>query len=199
MFYYRSSFWKKEFGNMNQNVFGVILFSFIVGTAIFASEFFVTLPTLPAVYERPATTAKNHYSCSRQSRVVYRDAPAELASVKVTQAYLNQRTNQLNTDFLIKRENPNTQSVGISLHLFVKNGRTTQYLATETINVKPDFDADGKANHDVLSSFQWLDDLENRDNLYVIAESSVNFRQSKTPEPKFDSTNATPVLLMKAK
>lgn len=183
---------------MNQNVFGAILFGLIVGASIFVSEFLVTLPTLPAVYERPATTAKNHYSCSRQSRVVYQNAP-ELASVKVTQAYLNQRTNQLNTDFLIKRENPQTDYVGISLHFFVKNGRTTQYLATETINVKPDFDADGKANHDVLSSFQWLDDLENRDNLYVIAESSVNFRQSKNPEPKFDGTNATPVLLMKAR
>jgi len=197
MFYYRSSLWKKEFGNMNQNVFGVILFSFIVGLTVLVSAFFVPLPTPPAVYERPVTV-KNTYSCSRQTRAaVHQSAPAGISSVKVTQAVLNQLTNQLNTEFLVKRENQQTEDVRVALHFFVKNGRTTQYLATETINVKPEFDENGKANHDVLSSFKWLDDLEQRDNLYVIAESQLNYNRNKNVEPVFNAANATSVLLMK--
>lgn len=186
---------------MNQNVFGVILFSFIVGTAIFISEYFVTLPTPPAVFERQVTV-NNKYSCSHQKRTSYGNpvtptTPDGMANVKVTQAVLNQLTNQLNTDFQIKRESPQTEAVGIALHFFVKNGRTTEYLATESITIKPNFDEKGKAAHDVISPFQWLDDLNQRDNLYVIAEPTPNFRNSKSPEPIFDGTKAIPVLLMK--
>ncbi len=182
---------------MNQNVFGVILFSFIVGLSVLVSAYLVPLPTPPPVYERPVTV-KNTHSCASQSRtVINQTTPAGLATVKITQAVLNQRTNQLNTEFSVKRENQPTKEVGVALHFFVKNGRTTQYLATETIIVRPDFEADDAANHDILSSFQWLDDLNRRDNLYVMPELSQNFRLNKSLEPKFESAHATPVLLMK--
>jgi hypothetical protein len=180
---------------MNQNVFGMILFTFIVGTAIFVSEFFVKLPTPPAVFERPATV--NKYSCSHQRRTVYvsETTPVGNASIKVTQAVLNQQTNQLTTDFSIKRETPNTSAVGIALHFFVKNGVTTKYWATETITVTPDFDENGKAIDDVSKSFKWIGDLNLGDNLYVMAEPSLNFNRSRSIKPTFDATNATPVLL----
>lgn len=184
---------------MNQNVFGAILFSVIVGMAIFVSEYFVVLPTPPSVYESPITVNKK-YSCSHQGRtVINQTSPTGVASVKVVQAVLNQRTNQLNTDFAIKLDNPQTQAVSVSLHFFVKDGAKTIYLATETMIVQPDFDFEGKANHEVISSFQWLDDLQKRDNLYVIAEPSISFNNSRTLEPKFDANLATPILLMKVK
>ena len=183
---------------MNQNVFGMILFSFIVVTAVFVSEFFVKLPTPPAVFERQVTVS-HKYSCGK--RIVQANPaapiPTSLANVKVVQAVLNQQTNQLATDFSIKKIDPQTEPVGIALHFFGKNGRVTQYLATESITVKPDFDHKGRATHDIISSFKWLDDLPQRDNLYVIAEPTLNFRNSKSLEPAFDGTKAIPVLLMK--
>ncbi len=180
---------------MNQNVFGVILFSFIVGTAIFVSEFFVTLPTPPPVYERPVYESRT--SCRKN--MVTQTVPAEIASIKVRQAVLNAETGKLYTDFLVKRESPQTQTVGVALHFFVKDGRGTRYLATETVALSPEFNYDEKANNSVVSSYQWLDDLQRRDNLYVVAESSIPFQKSKNLEPKFDEANAVPVLLMKGR
>jgi hypothetical protein len=181
---------------MNQNVFGVILFSLIVGTAIFVSEYFVPLPTLLPVYERPVSS-DNKYTCSQRKRqVTYQTSQIAKPTVKVSQIFFNQRTNQLNTDFLIKAESPKTENVGIALHFFTKDGRKTKYLATETILVKPNFDESGLANYDFISSFKWLNDLNRHDNLYVIAEPSVDFRSSKTLEPNFDSSKATSVLIL---
>ncbi len=180
---------------MNQNIFGVILFSVIVGTAILISEMFVTLPTPAAVYERP--TYESRTTCHR--RVVNQTTPVGVASIKVVQAVLNQQTNQLDTDFLIKKENPQTEAVGIALHFFVKDGGTTRYLATETITGVPEYNHDGTAKYSVISSFKWLNDLKSRDNLYVLAESSIPFQRSKLLTPNFDEANASPVLLAKGR
>lgn len=180
---------------MNQNVFGVILFSFIVGIAIFISEFFIALPTPPAVYERPVYESRT--SCRK--KVDTQAIPAEISSIKVWQAVLNAETGKLYTDFSVKKGNFRDESIGVALHFFVKDGRGTRYLATETVALSPEFNYDGKADHSVLSSYQWLDDLQRRDNLYVVAESSIPFQKSKNLEPKFDEANAVPVLLMKGR
>lgn len=184
---------------MNQNVVGVILFSVIVGIAIFVSEYFAPIPAPLPVYERPVTV-DNKYSCSHRSRtVINQSIPVGVADIKVVQAVLNPQANVFNAEFLIKKENPRTEAVGIALHFFVKNGRTTQYLATETITVVPDFDSRGNATDDVTASFKWLNNFEQRNNLYVIAEPSSNYNKSKDLEPIFDESKATSVLLDKGK
>lgn len=184
---------------MNQNVVGVILFSVIVGVAIFVSELFYVAPMPPTVYAKPVTV-ENKYSCSHHSRtVINQTIPVGVADIKVVQAVLNPQANEFNAEFLIKKENPRTEAVGIALHFFVKNGRTTQYLATETMTVVPDFDSRGNATDDVTASFKWLNNFEQRNNLYVIAEPSSNYNKSKDLEPIFDETKATSVLLDKGK
>ncbi len=183
---------------MNQNVFGVILFSLIVGTAMFVSAFFAVVPAPPTVVEKPLEASKPT-SCFTKKKVVNQTTPVGVANIKIMQAVLNQQTNQLDTDFFIKRENSQTEAVGVALHFFAKDGGKTRYLATQTVTVTPDFDYDNKANHAVTSSYQWLDDLKRRDNLYVIAEPSSSFNQSKNLEPYFDEAKATAVLLDKGK
>src|SRR5687768_1254323 len=130
---------------MNQNVFGVMLFSLIVGSAIFISEYFVPLPSPMPVYEKPVTVKNTEYSCKKQSRTVTSQPVVSTVQVKIIQAELNQRTNQLTTDFLIKRDHPQTETSSVALHFFVKDGRSTQYLATEMVRLKPNFDESGKA------------------------------------------------------
>ena len=107
---------------MNQNIFGAILFSVIVGTAILVSAYFVTLPTPPAVYEVPAI-AKRVVACDHR-RVISQTIPVGRASVKVRQAVLNRQTNQLYTEYIIKKANPKTEAVEIALHFFLKDGGT---------------------------------------------------------------------------
>lgn len=184
---------------MNQNVFGVILFSLIVGTAVFVSVYFVPLPVPPAVVEKTfnTITVDKKYSCSKQSRrTVYQPPQYGLANVKVIQAVFNQETKQLNTEFRIKRLSNETEGVRIALHFFVKNGKNTTYQATETITLRPDFANTGTADHAVVSSFKWLNDMQPQDNLYVIAESTVSFNQSKSLEPVFEAAKAQSVTVM---
>lgn len=190
---------------MNQNVFGVILFSLIVGTAIFVSEYFVTLPTPLPVYEKPITVKQDDYSCSKQSR----KAITQLTAIKVDQAVLDQTTNNLHISFHIKRhismtkdtlaKIPESETSKISLHFFDKSGSKTKYLGTEEMTITPHFGYGDQSNFAKYASFKWLDDLQKHDNLYVIAESSVKFNKSASLEPDFDEAKATSVLLMPVK
>lgn len=184
---------------MNQNVFGVILFSFIVGTAMFVSAFFAPVTEQPLVVVEKPTVSSKPTSCFTKKKFVDETTPVGVANIKVVQAVLNQNTSQLDTDFFIERGNFRTNAIGIALHFFSKDGGKTRYLATQTVTVTPDFDYDNKANQAVTSSYQWLDDLKRRDNLYVIAELSSSFNNNRNPEPRFDETKATAVLLDKGK
>lgn len=179
---------------MKQNVFGVVLFSIIIGTAIIVSEFFVTLPTPPAVYEKPIYEGKT--SCRK---VVYNSPSTQVAKVQVNQAILNSKTKQLNTSLTVERSDFSTETVGLTYHFFVKDGKTTRFLASETVGIKPDFNTGNKVNHEVLSSYSWLDNLDSQSNLYLLAESGNPFSPELKSIPRFDEFNATPILLMKGK
>jgi hypothetical protein len=182
---------------MNQNIFGVILFSFIVGTAIFVSEFFVKLPSPPSVdNEQPII----YQSKNRCGKTVYQSPiVSSLAKIKIKQSVLNLNTNQLNTSLEIERERPSVENIGVSYYFFVKDGKSTRFLSSETVTVKPDFNTHNKANELIISSYSWLDELNSKDNLYVIVEPSANGFRPSSSIPRFDDSMATPVLLMKGK
>lgn len=179
---------------MKQNIFGVILFSIIVGTAVYVSQSTVTLPKLPAVEERPVYESRT--SCRK---VVVKAPATNLAKIKVTQAVLNPRTNQLITSLWLEKQNPSINHLGVTYHFFVKDGSSTRYLASETVAIQPSFNSDNIATHEIMSSYNWLDNFDVKDNLYLIASTDNDgFSKSKSI-PGFDELNAVPVLLMKGK
>ena len=179
---------------MKQNIFGVILFSIIVGTAVYVSQSTVILPKLPAVEERPI------YESRTSCRKVVVQAPANnLAKIKVTQAVLNPRTNQLNTSILLEKINSSNGHIGVTYHFFTKEGTATRYLASETVGIQPSFNSENRATHEIMSSYDWLDNFDAKNNLYLIPSTDNDgFSKSKSI-PRFDELNAVPVLLMKGK
>ena len=181
---------------MKQNIFGVILFSIIVGTAIYVSQPFKTLSSPSAVTEKPVIVE----SRSRCGKTVYRPpVVSSLAKIKITQAFLNQNTNQLNTELEIQRKTNSVEYVGVSYYFFVKDGKATRFLANETIAVKPDFNGKNKVNQEIISSYSWLDGLDSKDNLYVIIEPNDDGFRPNSSIPRFEENNATPILLLKEK
>lgn len=180
---------------MNQNVFGIILFSLIVGTAIFASEYFVTLPTPLPVYEKPFTVTNSGNSCGKR---VYQAAKYGKTDLKIKQAVFNLRTKQLDTSLEIQRFDSETQNTGVTFHFYVKDGITTRYLASDTVHLKPNFDQNNKAIQEITSSYFWLDNLKSHKNLYVIAEPSQNsFKTDAESIPRFNESGASSVLLIR--
>jgi hypothetical protein len=179
---------------MNQNIFGAFLFSIIIGSAVLVSLYLTPLPKPLPVYEAPVYAQTGKTLTCNKSRVEKHSPPVGSVVVKIRQAVLNQTTHKLTTEYLVKRDHPQTEAVRISLHFFAKDGRSTQYLASESITLEPVFDQNGMATENILSSFKWLDDLKQTDNLYVTIDLSANFNRSKNLEPVFNPAAAIPVL-----
>lgn len=182
---------------MNKNSFGVLLFGLIVGASVLISEFFVTLPMPLPVYEGPSGF-DDKYSCTHQNREDFaKRGTATEFSINVSRGFYDQKKSELGLEFTIKSQNPEDRILSIAVHFFTVNGRTTEYLATETILVEPEFDNKGLADQEISSSFKWLNDLERHDDLYIIVEPGNRFRMSKNREPAFELSKATPVLVEK--
>lgn len=178
---------------MKQNIFGVFLFGFIVGTAIFVSELFVKLPSPSKVEEKPFVFE----SKNRCSKVVYQPPVSSLAKIKITQAVLNPQNGKLSTSLVVQRENQLSENLGLTFYFYVKNGDLVRYLGSHSVTVKKELGTENNEFHEVLSSFSGLKNLDSKSNLYLIAGQDSNiFRPSETI-PRFDVNNATPVLLLK--
>jgi hypothetical protein len=180
---------------MKQNIFGAILFTTIVGTAVFVSASLVKLPSPPPIQEMPIQP-KNVYesrnSCSKRS---YKN----VSKITVNQAVLNPRTDKLHTNLTIERKFSGNSHIGVTYHFFVKEGAETRFVASETVAIQPNFDAGNKAFHEVLSSYNWLDKIDSKSNLYLIASTDNDGFAKANSIPRFDESNAVPVLLMKGK
>lgn len=176
---------------MNKHIFGFILFSLIVGTSAIIYGFFVApfVPIQPIqVFENQPEKRK---SCRKE---IYSRVESGKVNAKVVQAVFNQNTNQLDMDLFLERKNNSTDNVAVWLEFFVKEGAKTRYLATEKVNLTPDFNLDDKATHSITSSYEWLDNLKSRENLYVVPQTFGNTQRGFTPV--FDEAKATSVIIL---
>lgn len=176
---------------MNKHIFGFILFSLIVGTSAFIYGFFFTpLATIQPVSVFEVRTEKRK-SCRKET---YSRVERGEVTAKVVQAVFNSNTNQLDMDLFLERKNSSTDNVAVRLHFFVKDGAKTRYLATEKVDLTPDFNLDDKATHSITSSYEWLDNLKSRENLYVVPQTIGNTEREFTPV--FDEAKATSVIIL---
>lgn len=182
---------------MKRHILGLALFSSIVASAIFVSWLFYNAPA-PAV----APVGQEEVVFSKSKTNCWKDAPKANAGgvsrVKVVQAVFNQRTNQLETELQVDGKIPAGAWVGVNLHFFEKEAGGTRYLTSESLSVLTESDSEKTAAHSVISSFEWLDRLDSRENLYVVAERVGGFGRKVEPSG-FDAANARPVLLINGK
>lgn len=184
---------------MNKHIIGLIVFSFIVGMSAIVAAFFVRMPPIPEVAPVKVSESNEYVyrgrtSCKKKKRKP-RPKSSDLASAKVSQAVFDLNKKYLNTEFIIERATDSTENINVALHFFVNDSFGAQHIATEFVTLTPNFDIGDKAMTSKLSSFNWLSNLESRENLYVMAEVvDTNYSYEKLP-PVFDSYEATAVLV----
>ena len=187
---------------MTRHVAGFILFSFIVSVSSVVAFIFADLPQI-SVPQAEKTVVKNvpkyegKSSCHKSK---YDDYENSDVSVKVAQSVFNKRTGLLDTNLYIERKDFSTKSVTVGLHFFAKDNSGARYLATENFYFKPDFNRQNKAIQGIPSrSYQWLDDLNSNENLYVIADTDFSNTERRKYQPDFDETKAFSVISLKGR
>jgi hypothetical protein len=133
-----------------------------------------------------------------------------MTSVKITQAVFDSKTEKLKLELFVQSDVKSSRNIKasfknirVALHFFVKDGDSTRYLATENLideemdKVNVDLSEGGSVKITFLttSSYDWLGNLNSRENLYVIPELTSNANTYGDYTPVFDEANATPVTL----
>ncbi len=182
---------------MKKHIVGIVIFSFIVGVTAIIASFFVKMPTIPAldpVFESTDYIYRGDRDCKRKKKRRHRKSVDQSVSLKVTQALFDARSKRLDTQFAIERSSENTETVNVVLQFFVYDEFGVQHIANEFISLNPNFDMGDVAVSKNTSSFKWLNNLESRENLYVMARA-INGSLHHNNSVDFDPSEATAVLL----
>ncbi len=175
---------------MNRHIFGFILFSLIVGvSAIIYNFFFAPLAAIQPVYVFENQTQPRNYFHSEKFK-----RPGK-TNAEVVQAVFDQNTSQMDVDLFLDRKNNSMDEVAVRLDFFVKDGIKTRFLASEEI-LLPQFDFDNESTESVTLSYEWLNDLESVENLYVVPQTIRNADSYSETTPRFDKANAMPVTVV---
>ena len=167
---------------MKKHIFGLGIFSFIVGTAaiIYAAFNAVNVEEVFVITNNQTSPAVKSCWKMKQNWGTSNDT-----SIKVNQAILNLQTKEFSWEIAA----PGT-AAPIALHFFSKDSGEMRYVTTETVNGK--FSRNGLLRFS--NTYQWLNRRKSFGNLYVIADFDLRFEtHDEKYQPKFDSANATAV------
>jgi hypothetical protein len=186
---------------MTRHIAGFVLFSFIVSVSGVIAFIFADIPQnivpQPEIYTvKNAPKYEGKYRCDKKDNYTF----SSDVSVKVAQSVFNKRTGLIDTNLYIERKDFSTNSVAVALHFFAKNNDGARFIATENFYSKPDFNRQNKAVLGIPSrSYQWLDDLNPNENLYVIADADFRNVGNRKFQPDFDETKAFSVISLKGR
>lgn len=187
---------------MTRHIAGFILFSLIVSVSSVVAYFFADLTkiSVPQPEKTVVSSVPKYESKHRCDKKAYDDYKSSNVSVKVAQSVFNKRTGLLDTNLFIERKNFSTKNVTVGLHFFAKNQNGARHLATENFYFKPEFNRQNTAIQGIPSrSYQWLDDLNTSENLYVIADTDFSNTDTQKFQPVFDETKAFSVISLKGR
>ena len=180
---------------MKKHIFGLAIFSIIVSAAAIVYAVFNVPKIVSIAPTHYIVTERTHCKMKRAANRSAVDSPA------VTQAVFDLKTKQLSWEFTAPSSNADSEisidfsdaSSRIALHFFVKNKNGTRYLNSV---LTPGFAASENLVIKASRSYEWLDNLDSYENLYVTAEYTTWKKfQDKAVQPEFDAEKATSVLL----
>jgi hypothetical protein len=169
---------------MKKHIFGFALFSFIVGT----TGFIYAMLSIVNIEEVKVPSYTQTYSPTKSCWKMKRETSREnLGSPLVKQATFNLASKQLRWEL-----NTSQVNTPIALNFFIKGENGTRYVNSTfvpTIAFR-----DGSVN--ATSSYEWLNNLDSYENLYVIAEPIAHGKRgNKNFSREFDANKATAVLV----
>lgn len=178
-----------------QHFIGLIIFSLIVGTAVVVKSFFIEMPEINSVTVSEFKTESYHSknNCRKKRKKPRKPKKPKPASIILDQAvFVFGEENKLELDLSLANtvKEPN-QTANVALHFFVSDKYSTRHLKTEYISV---FFNDGFAEKE-LSNLKWLNNLQSKNDLFVISESVDDLSDDRIYSPVFNKLKAKPILL----
>lgn len=182
---------------MKRHLLGLMIFSSIVFSAIVINRILVKTSEFVFV---PATETENWEKTScfkkKQTRIYTETVTVErrAESPVVTQAIFNDRTKQISISLHFEPVNYEVGSTPIRLTYFREEAGKMKLIKPEFITMPAQgFDSNnGTLAASVVASYEWLDNLDFTDNLYVQAETVPAYGKARTA-PEFDAGKAMAV------
>lgn len=179
---------------MRKHIFGIAIFSLIVGSAVLSSLLFITPPDVSSVVIRDGY-ANKRTSCFTKFRTTSdKTAPQsyDSSSLKIKQAVLNWGNKGIDWEIYVPESD-----ASVALHLFAKSSQGVRYVGTEVVPLRvSSYNRIIKYNTVYIS----LNNLGINENLYAVPEFiSYDDAQAKNFSPKFSENSATPVMIDLAK
>ena len=172
---------------MKKHIFGLAIFSFIVGTAAVFAVVFSYVPTIPIIgeAEEPAMQSETFNWCRQD------------AEVKVSQALINKNNQKLDLSFLVKREDVSVEPIEVILWFYAQDNKKIRYLTHKVIAIKSNYSSSNIADYLATISYEKLGDLKPNENLYVLSEIAPC--DAHRFVPTFDKNKAVPVVAAELK
>lgn len=174
---------------MRKHIFGIAIFTLIVGSAVLISSLFVAVPkpNFVVVEDNQINTTKT--SCFKMKR---KPQVYDSSGIKIKQAVLNWNSKVIDWEIY----EPET-GASVVLHLFAKGSQGVRYIATEVMPI-------GSSAHNRTVKYSTvyisLNHFSLDENLYAVPELiSVDDAQTKNFFPKFSEDSAAPVMINFAK
>ncbi|MEZ5347023.1 MAG: hypothetical protein R2681_15855 [Pyrinomonadaceae bacterium] len=170
---------------MTKHIAGILLFSFIVGISAVVAGLFYVAPQKTNYF---SSYSDGEY-CKRKKKRRHRHRKPRKprlenvgpANFMVTDAVFDKNTGYLTTYHYVKDVQSLPERKAFVYHFFVKDEAGTQYLRSERVWT-------GLGSPRLVSSFDWLSELDKSQNVYVMSGFSMS-------EPEFNSSLAVPVLI----
>lgn len=185
---------------MKRHLLGVAVFSAIIFSAIGISRLFAVSSDYIPVNISPGTPWEKT-SCFKAKRVRVYSEKVEIErhakSPVVTQAFFNDRTKQININLNFDSGDFEAGATPIRLSYFKEENGAVNLVKSEFITMPAQgFEYDnGTLSASLVASYQWLDNLDFADNLYVQAQISPISSKIR-PQPVFDADKAIAVTRM---
>ena len=169
---------------MKKHIFGFALFSFIVGTTAFIYAILSIINIEEVKVPAYSPTYSPTKSCWKMKREASR---VNIGSPSVKQATFNLASKQLRWELDTSQVN-----TPIALNFFIKSENGMRYVNSTYVPMI----AYRNGSVGATSSYEWLNNLDSYENLYVIAEPVSHSEQGyKNYSRKFDANKATAVLV----
>lgn len=180
---------------VKQHIVGMLIFVFIVGTAIVAGTLSIQIPDKKSVIvsDYSQITYRAEKRCRRKKRPKKPRKPrprGEEKKIEIERAVYHRSSEKLKFNFSsfdaddAVRFSPDVPAK-VALHFFVSDRYGTRHLATEYTTVT--------SAVKFVQTYSWLKNLQSPENLYVMPRYVGEEYDFETYLPVFDRARSTPV------
>lgn len=175
---------------MTKHIAGIMLFTFIVGSsAVIAGLFYEAPLELRSFSSTDEYVSHKRKKRKRRCRSHKKRHATErgLVSVGIAEAVFDKNSGLLTASHTVEPSSLNERRGSLVYHFYVKDELGARHVKSERVWVPLE-------SSNMVSAFEWLQNRHSTDNLFVASEYR-DVRSFSRIAPKFEDSNATPVVI----